>query len=100
MRLTVQVTLPACRSEVWAAVSTIGGLNREVGPVMRVTDPTGGAPFDAEPWRLGAPVTWQLLFGVIPVDRESSWWRCPVRMGCASVEPASPAHAFRFPNPR
>ena len=35
MRLTVQLTLPAGRSEVWAAVSTIGGLNREVAPFMR-----------------------------------------------------------------
>jgi len=25
--------------------------------------------FDAEPWRVGAPVVWQLLFNLIPVDR-------------------------------
>ena len=91
MRLTVEVTLRAGRSEVWAAVSTVGGINREVAPFIRVTDPTDGAPFDAEPWRSGTPVTWQLLFGVIPVDRHrielvalpdgggfressSSWW--------------------------
>ena len=91
MRLTVQLTLPASRAEVWAATSTIGGINREVAPFVRMTDPTDGAPFDAEPWRLGAPVSWQLLLGVIPIDRHrielvalpggsgfressSSWW--------------------------
>jgi ligand-binding SRPBCC domain-containing protein len=91
MRLTVEVTLRANRSEVWAAVSTVGGLNQELAPFVRMTDPTGGAPFDSEPWRVGAPVSWQLLLGVIPVDRHriklvalpdesgfressSSWW--------------------------
>jgi ligand-binding SRPBCC domain-containing protein len=69
MRLTVQLTLRASRSEVWAATSTVGGINREVAPFVRMTDPTDGAPFDAEPWRLGAPVCWQLLLGVIPFDR-------------------------------
>ena len=65
----MKVTLRANRSEVWAAVSTVGGINRELAPFVRMTDPTDGAPFDAEPWRVGAPVSWQLLFGVIPVDR-------------------------------
>lgn len=69
MRLTVQVTLRATRAEVWAAVSTVGGTNREVAPFVRMTDPTGGAPFDAEPWRSGALVIWQLLLGLIPIDR-------------------------------
>jgi hypothetical protein len=91
MRLTVELALRAHRSDVWAAVSTVGGVNRELSPFVRMTDPTDGAPFDADPWRVGAPVLWQLLFGVIPVDRHrvelvalpdgrgyressSSWW--------------------------
>jgi ligand-binding SRPBCC domain-containing protein len=69
MRLTVEVALHANRAEVWAAMSTVGGVNKEVAPFVRMTDPTDGAPFDTEPWRVGAPVSWQLLFGVIPVDR-------------------------------
>jgi hypothetical protein len=69
MRLTAELTLRASRSEVWAVVSTVGGINREVAPFVRMTDPTDGAPFDAEPWRLGAPVSWQLLLGVIPINR-------------------------------
>jgi ligand-binding SRPBCC domain-containing protein len=69
MRLTVEVTLRAKRSDVWAAMSTVGGINRELAPFVRLTDPTNGAPFDAEPWRAGAPVSWQLLLGVIPIDR-------------------------------
>ena len=91
MPLTVESTLRANRSEVWAAVSTVGGINWEVAPFVRMTDPTDGAPFDAEPWRVGAPVSWQLFLGFIPVDRHrielvalpdgrgfressSSWW--------------------------
>ena len=91
MRLTVKLTLRANRSEVWAAVSTVGGTNWEVAPFVRMTDPTHGAPFDTEPWQASAPVVWQLLFGIIPVDRHrvelvafpdgrgfressSSWW--------------------------
>jgi ligand-binding SRPBCC domain-containing protein len=91
MRLTVELPLRASRSEVWAAVSTVGGINREVAPFVRMTDPTHGAHFDAEPRQVGTPVLWQLLFGFIPVDRHrvelvalpdgrgfressSSWW--------------------------
>ena len=50
-------------------MSTVGGMNREVAPFVRMTDPTDGAPFDSEPWRDGTPVSWQLLFGFIPFDR-------------------------------
>jgi ligand-binding SRPBCC domain-containing protein len=91
MRLTVELTLRASRSEVWAAMSSVDGINREVAPFLRMTDPTHGAHFDAEPWRTGTPVLWQLGFGFIPVDRHrvamvalpdgrgfressSSWW--------------------------
>jgi len=69
MRLIVELTLRANRSAVWAAVSTVGGINREVAPFVRMTDPTGGAPFDSEPWRVATPVLWQLGLGFIPVDR-------------------------------
>jgi ligand-binding SRPBCC domain-containing protein len=91
MRLTVELPLRASRAEVWAAVSTVGGINREVAPFLRMTDPTHGARFDTEPWQVGAPVLWQLGLGFIPVDRHrvevvalpdtrgfreasSSWW--------------------------
>jgi hypothetical protein len=65
----VELTLPADRSEVWAAVSSIAGMNRELAPFVKATDPTGGAPFDADAWRVGSPVIWLLLFRVVPVDR-------------------------------
>ena len=67
--MTVELPLRVDRAEVWDALSTIGGTNRELAPFVRLTDPTDGARFDAEPWRAGAHVSWQLLFGVIPVDR-------------------------------
>lgn len=69
MRLTMEVALPATRAEVWEATSTVGGVNQEVGPLLRLTDPTDGARFDAEAWQDSTPVIWQLLFGVVPVDR-------------------------------
>jgi hypothetical protein len=91
MRLTVQVTLRARREHVWAELSTIAGTNRELAPFVRLTDPTHGARFDTDAWQGGARVSWQLLFGFIPVDRHrvdlvalpdgsgfressSSWW--------------------------
>src|SRR3954462_11748647 len=91
MRLIVELPVRASRSEVWAAISSVDGVNREVSPFVRMTDSTHGAHFDTEPWRVGTPVLWQLLFGFIPVDRHrvelvalpdeggfressSSWW--------------------------
>jgi ligand-binding SRPBCC domain-containing protein len=91
MRLTVECPLRASRSEVWAAVSTVRGINQEVAPFFRNTDPTHGARFDTESWLTGAPVLWQLGLGFIPIDRHrvelvalpdgrgfressSSWW--------------------------
>src|SRR5215831_12771092 len=91
MRLTFELPLRANRAEVWETMSTVGGLNRELAPFVRMTDSTHGAPFDAQPWQVGTPVSWQLLFGAIPIDRHgvhlvalpdgsgfressSSWW--------------------------
>ncbi len=68
MRLTLEVPLRTGRSGVWAAMSTVGAVNRELAPFVRLTDPTDGAPFDTDPWR-SPQVSWQLLLGVIPVDR-------------------------------
>src|SRR5690242_9190137 len=68
MRLNVEVSVRANRADVWAAMCTVAGVNREVAPFVRMTDPTHGARFDAEPWR-DPQTVWQLLFGIIPVDR-------------------------------
>ena len=70
MRLTVESPVRASCSQAWTAVSTVGGINREVAPFLRMTDPTHGAPFDAESWRVGAPVLWQPGLGFIPFDRQ------------------------------
>jgi hypothetical protein len=91
MRTIVEVRVRANPSEVWPAVSTVGGENRELSPFVRMTDPTKGAHFDTEPWKVRDLVLWQLLFGIIPIDRHqvelialpdergfressSSWW--------------------------
>src|SRR5688572_3529769 len=78
MRLTVELPVRASRAEVWAAVSTMDGINQEVAPFLRMTDPTHSAHFDAEPWRTSAPVLWQLVFGVIPVEIQRDCG-CPIR---------------------
>ena len=49
-------------------MSTVGAVNRELTPFVRLTDPTRGAPFDTEPWH-SPQVSWQLMLAVIPVDR-------------------------------
>jgi hypothetical protein len=77
VKLTVEVPLQASRAAVWASMSTVAGVNQEVAPFVRMTDPTGGAPFDAAPWRDGAPVLWQLLFGVA--------WLCAGRSAGAAA---------------
>ena len=36
MRLTAEVALQANRAEVWGAMSTVGGVNKEVAPFVPV----------------------------------------------------------------
>jgi hypothetical protein len=82
----VESTVRADRFNVWVAASTIKSVHRELSPFVRMTDPTDGAPFDAEPWRTGSPVIWQLLSeSSRSTATESDWSRC--LMGVAYVSP-------------
>jgi ligand-binding SRPBCC domain-containing protein len=62
------VAAPAAR--VWAQISTMAGVNAELGPLFRMTYPRGVerlTPADVVPGeRLFR--SWVLLFGILPVD--------------------------------
>ena len=67
---TVSSTLPAPREAVWARVSTMAGVNHELGPWFRMTHPPGLDRLEGMEVPLGERLfrSWVLLFGVVPVD--------------------------------
>lgn len=70
---TVEVSsrLVASRSVVWSVVSTMNGVNAELGPWLRMTYPDDQASLaDAVPGRV-AFRSWILLLGVVPLDRHT-----------------------------
>ena len=61
-------TLPVSPEDLWPVVFSMQGVNRELGPWVRMTAPPG--------WELRADrsgevlfFSWILLFGLLPVDR-------------------------------
>lgn len=62
--------LAAAPERVWEHISTMEGVNHELGPLLRMTHPPGIDRIDESLGQLGKPVfrSWVLLFGVIPVD--------------------------------
>ncbi len=67
--VVVESELRADREEVWAAVSTMRGVNRELPRFVRMTDPTRGAQFESAPWQTPGLASWILLLGVFPINR-------------------------------
>ena len=67
---TVSSTLPASRAAVWARVSTMAGVNDELGPWFRMTHPPGLDRLEGVEVPLGERLfrSRVLLFGVLPVD--------------------------------
>jgi ligand-binding SRPBCC domain-containing protein len=66
--------LAAPADTVWAAVSTMDGVNDELMPLMRMSHPADLARFDDDvDVRPGLVVfhSWLLLFGVLPIDRHA-----------------------------
>jgi len=61
------------RAEVWAVVSTMNGVNKELGPWIRMTHPEGAdslADLEVVPGEVLFE-SWLLGFGFIPFDRHS-----------------------------
>lgn len=58
---------------VWAVVSTMAGVNQELGPLVRMTFPADRVALDGQDVPLGEVLfaSWLLAFGVLPFDRHS-----------------------------
>ena len=63
--------VPAPAGEVWARVTSVDGVNHELGPWMRMTVPRAARGIESiEELPLGRAVgrSWVLLFGILPFD--------------------------------
>jgi ligand-binding SRPBCC domain-containing protein len=62
--------VPASAEAVWARVTSVEGVNHELGPWLRMTVPRGAAALRLDDLPLGRRVgrSWVLLGGVLPVD--------------------------------
>jgi ligand-binding SRPBCC domain-containing protein len=68
--ITARSRLAAPADRVWERISTMAGVNDELGPLFRMTHPPGIDRLDPALGELGRPAfrSWVLLFGVLPVD--------------------------------
>ena len=80
----ISSTLAARPDGVWAAASTLRGVNHELGPWIRMTGPQDTSFESAEPGRQFAR-SWLLLFGVIPFDYDDLTF-ARVRPGAGFLE--------------
>jgi hypothetical protein len=62
--------VPASAEAVWARVTSVEGVNHELGPWLRMTVPRRGKGLRLDDLPLGEAVgrSWVLLGGVLPVD--------------------------------
>lgn len=74
VEVSVSSTLAAAASLVWARVTTMDGVNDELGPWVRMTHPTELSDLRDAPEDLLGHVTfhsWLLAGGLVPFDRHS-----------------------------
>jgi ligand-binding SRPBCC domain-containing protein len=74
IKLSFRSDLAAPRPEVWSVVSTMRGVNAELGPWVRMTHPRDADRLDAASVPATGDVlfrSWLLAFGVLPFDRHS-----------------------------
>ncbi|MDX6648371.1 MAG: hypothetical protein QOJ97_322 [Solirubrobacteraceae bacterium] len=71
VRRTTELAAPA--AAVWERVTTMEGVNHELGPWVRMTVPRAARGMTLEEVPLGRPVgrSWMLLGGVIPFDYDA-----------------------------
>jgi len=65
IRLRLASRLAAPPDEVWAVVSTLDGVNAELGPLLRMTRPQG---FDGRLRAGHLGRSWLLFGGIVPID--------------------------------
>lgn len=73
VEVRIATALAAPRSEVWAVVSTMDGVNAELGPWIRMTHPAelrSLADVEVVPGRV-VVASWLLAGGVVPFDRHA-----------------------------
>lgn len=69
IRMAFQSDLAAPPAAVWQSVSRMSGVNRELGPILRMTKPGGDDSIVDAPDGQARFSSWVLLFGVLPIDR-------------------------------
>ncbi|HKY92636.1 MAG TPA: hypothetical protein VJM11_16425 [Nevskiaceae bacterium] len=71
IRLSFASRLEAPAAEVWAHASSMGGVNAELMPFMRMSVPSHVVDLDIGQAPVGrtAFASWMLAFGFLPVDR-------------------------------
>lgn len=71
LRFESRLATPA--ADVWAEVSTMDGVNAELGPFIRMTHPAHAARLEGAHVEPGALLfqSWLLAFGLLPIDRHA-----------------------------
>ena len=69
LRFVTPLSAPA--DVVWTHATLPAGINRELGPLMKMTFPKGIETLDEDTVPIGEPIctSWFLLFGCVPIDR-------------------------------
>ncbi|GAA3966087.1 hypothetical protein [Allohahella marinimesophila] len=82
MSFTVTSELQVGADELLATLN-MAGVNEEIAPFLKMTAPAGWAtrPIEAWPERTSLFSSWILLFGIVPLDKHTFFFR--------SIDPAS-----------
>ena len=69
--LTFRSELRAPQDRVWAWITSVEGISRELWPLLKMTAPRNVRSIQDIPMKPGRPLfrTWVLLFGLLPIDR-------------------------------
>jgi ligand-binding SRPBCC domain-containing protein len=69
--LTFRSELRAPQDRVWAWITSVEGISRELWPLLRMTAPRNVRNIQDIPIEPGRPLfrSWVLLFGLLPIDR-------------------------------
>jgi ligand-binding SRPBCC domain-containing protein len=71
VELVFRSDLSAPVGEVWAWITSVEGISRELWPILKMTVPRHVRKLGDVPLTPGKPLfrSWVLLFGVVPIDR-------------------------------
>jgi ligand-binding SRPBCC domain-containing protein len=71
VELTFRSELRAPRERVWAWITSVEGISRELWPILRMTAPRDVTNIQDVSTEPGKPLfrSWVFLFGILPIDR-------------------------------